>query len=396
MSLNNQNINNNETEYEQLNEETPLNNKSSTASNQTIEYTLQTTTFDMYKGFVFMFISCVLKSLFSFISKLILLKYTFITSFHLLAVKVYIMIFICGAFMYALYLYNPNSINDIKRTSLKNILFVSFRSIMSIIATSLTIMSLKYMPISDVYAIYYLYPGIIIIFSYCLINEKSSFFDYVCFISCFIGVLFVIRPQLFTFTSANNDNMQTYIYNLLICCVILSAVFKALEDMIIRHIGRNIHFIIIPLLYCLLGLVLYPIPLIIFCSDGVNAFRFVDMKGWILIILLACLSFCYTILLALSFQNENAGRASMINYLQVLFMFLADIYVFERKTVLLDYIGISLIFCFNFMNGVIKFYKRNKKLQKLKNVNSKMILNKDAQEDENEIDVLEIEMVKNN
>ena len=396
MSLNNQNINNNETEYEQLNEETPLNNKSSTTSNQTIEYTLQTTTFDMYKGFVFMFISCVLKSLFSFISKLILLKYTFITSFHLLAVKVYIMIFICGAFMYALYLYNPNSINDIKRTSLKNILFVSFRSIMSIIATSLTIMSLKYMPISDVYAIYYLYPGIIIIFSYCLINEKSNFFDYVCFISCFIGVLCVIRPQLFTFTSANNDNMQTYIYNLLICCVILSAVFKALEDMIIRHIGRNIHFIIIPLLYCLLGLVLYPIPLIIFCSDGVNAFRFVDMKGWILIILLACLSFCYTILLALSFQNENAGRASMINYLQVLFMFLADIYVFERKTVLLDYIGISLIFCFNFMNGVIKFYKRNKKLQKLKNVNSKMILNKDAQEDENEIDVLEIEMVKNN
>ena len=112
--------------------------------------------------------------------------------------------------------------------------------------------------------------------------------------------------------------------------------------------------------------------------------------------MLACLSFCYTILLALSFQNENAGRASMINYLQVLFMFLADIYVFERKTVLLDYIGISLIFCFNFMNGVIKFYKRNKKLQKLKNVNSKMILNKDAQEDENEIDVLEIEMVKNN
>jgi drug/metabolite transporter (DMT)-like permease len=396
MSLNNQNINN-ETEYEQLNEDTPLNNKSSTTSNQTIEYTLQTTTFDMYKGLVFMFISCVLKSLFSFISKLILLKYTFITSFHLLAVKVYIMIFICGAFIYVLYLYNPNSINDIKRTSFKNILFVSFRSIMSIIATSLTIMSLKYMPISDVYAIYYLYPGIIIIFSYCLINEKSSFFDYICFISCFIGVLCVIRPQLFTFTSTNNDNMQTYIYNLLICCVILSAVFKALEDMIIRHIGRNIHFIIIPLLYCLLGLVLYPIPLMIFCSDGVNAFRFIDMKGWVLIILLACLSFCYTILLALSFQNESAGRASMINYLQVLFMFLADIYVFERRTVLLDYIGICLIFCFNFVNGAIKFYKRNKGLQKFKSVNSKMMLNKDdAPENENEKEEVEIEMIKNN
>ena len=116
MSLNHQNINN-EIEnnyYEQSNEETPLNNKSSTTSNQTIEFTLQSTTFDMYKGLVFMFISCVLKSLFSFISKVILLKYAFITSFHLLAVKVYIMIFICGAFIYILYLYNPNSINDIK------------------------------------------------------------------------------------------------------------------------------------------------------------------------------------------------------------------------------------------------------------------------------------------
>ena len=87
-----------------------------------------------------------------------------------------------------------------------------------------------------------------------------------------------------------------------------------------------------------------------------------SLYDWIIICIIAFLAVSYQSLMALAFGNEKAGRASMINYFQILFTFLADIIIFNRKTVLLDYIGILLIFGFNFTNGCIKVYYRKKQI----------------------------------
>ena len=85
-----------------------------------------------------------------------------------------------------------------------------------------------------------------------------------------------------------------------------------------------------------------------------------QLFDWIIIFFIALLSATYQALMALAFGNENAGRASMVNYFQILFTFIADIIIFNRQTVILDYIGILLIFGFNFTNGCIKIYYRSK------------------------------------
>ena len=149
-----------------------------------------------------------------------------------------------------------------------------------------------------------------------------------------------------------------YIFILLIF-VLLSVLFKASEDIILRYIGKKIHYLIIPFLYSGVGFFVYLLQIIVF-NENKGLIIELSFFDWIIIFLIAFLSVSYQALMALAFGNENAGRASMINYFQILFTFIADIIIFNRQTVILDYIGILLIFGFNFTNGCIKIYYRSK------------------------------------
>ena len=70
--------------------------------------------------------------------------------------------------------------------------------------------------------------------------------------------------------------------------------------------------------------------------------------------------------MALGFQNESAGRVSMVNYLQVVFVFITDIILFGKNPTVVDYLGTTLIIFFNTINGIYKAMKRNEKLEKYK------------------------------
>ena len=75
------------------------------------------------------------------------------------------------------------------------------------------------------------------IFSHFILNEKVGNFDYICLFSCFIGVLCVLRPGIYFFDDTN--------YGILSIFVLLSALFKACEDIILRYIGKKTHFYIL-------------------------------------------------------------------------------------------------------------------------------------------------------
>ena len=120
-------------------------------------------------------------------------------------------------------------------------------------------------------------------------------------------------------------------------------------------------FLYTPLLYCIVGFFIYLIQVVLF-KDNNELIIKMSLYDWGIICIIAFLAVSYQSLMALGFRNEKAGRASMINYFQILFTFLADIFIFKRETVFLDYIGILLIFGFNFTNSCIKVYYRKKEI----------------------------------
>ena len=326
-------------------------NNSSFSSNKNL------TKFDTFKGLLYMFFSCIFRSLFSIFSKYILNYNYYLTSYHLLMYKVYIMSFINIFVIFYLYFFNYIQFQKINTISLKSLIFLIIRSILSIFGQTLTILSLKYMSISEVYSIYYLYPGFVILLTNLVLNEKVENFDYICFFFCFIGVLFVVRPN-FDYLIQNN------LILFLILGLLLSALFKSFEDIIIRYLRKDVYSLLFPIVYALIGLILYPIFLLNYLNEIKSDFL-IEMSyyEWSIIFLIAVFSFSYQALMAASFKYENVGRADLINYFQVLFMFISDIYLFDKNAVFYDYLGIFFIFGFNLSNGIIKSYKRNKKIK---------------------------------
>jgi drug/metabolite transporter (DMT)-like permease len=206
-------------------------------------------------------------------------------------------------------------------------------------------------------------PNPLIIFSVLFLGEKSWWFDYICCLSCFLGALLIVKPD-FMFHGNHSRSNQSYLF--FFGLVIIAAIFKACEDVVTRFIGKDMHFQAINLFYSSIGMLVFPLMLVIFNQPfpkislyEVFIFMITGISAWI-----------YQTFATMAFQNENAGRVSMINYLQVDFMYIIDLIIFNKPLLLSDLMGTLLIFSFNFANGLYKTLKRisvlNREIEKRK------------------------------
>ena len=102
-----------------------------------------------------MFFSCLLKILFGILCKYALFRNEELTSYHLLFYKVNIMLILFAIFSIILYRKNTNLLKNITKINKTQLIYLIIRSLLSILACSLTTFSLKYMSISNVFAIFY-------------------------------------------------------------------------------------------------------------------------------------------------------------------------------------------------------------------------------------------------
>ena len=183
----------------------------------------KTTTFDTFKGLIIMFISCFLKSLFGLTCKILLSINPSLNSFSLLTYKVYLMLIISFIFGLIFHIRDPKFLSSFSNVSKENLFYLFFRSLFSVFSSSLLLFALKYMQISDVYSIYYTYPGIVIFLSYLLLKENFTWLDLSCFFASFIGATCVVRPSYLLIS----DSTHSIFDNITFFCVMFSACFKA-------------------------------------------------------------------------------------------------------------------------------------------------------------------------
>jgi len=125
---------------------------------------------------------------------------------------------------------------------------------------SLVVFSLKYMHISDVYSIYYVYPALVILLGFIFLGEKPGIFDYFCLVSCFIGAILIIKPSfIFDADPIHKKNSNGWLFFIVFC----AAFIKSVEDVIVRNVGQHANFMVYPFLYSIIGMLLFPIPMLI-------------------------------------------------------------------------------------------------------------------------------------
>lgn len=336
--------------------EKETNNDYSTITKQeaSLEININTQSFDLYKGLLYMFLSCIFKSLFSILSKYSLKDKTDLSSFQLLSYRTYFMLWI------TIIITMITKINIFSSEFVKpdKVIPVIVRTFFAIISVSLLVYCIRHMHISDVYSVYYIYPGFIVLLSLVFLkNEKLAMFDFICLFTCFIGAIFIVKPD-FIFQTKTEGGTSAIMFSL----VIVAAFVKAVEDVIVRNIGKDAHFLIFPFMYSVFGMILFPIPMLLF-DTHYPSFTFSEV---VVVFCIAVCTYLYQTFMALGLQNESASRVSMVNYVQVALMYLSDLLLFDKKFQVLDLIGTLFIFGFNLTNGIIKALKRQNELINVK------------------------------
>lgn len=381
-------------------------------SHASLEINSETSTFTLFKGFFFMFLSCLFRTATAISEKLILENNKTLTAFQLNAFTVYYM-FVFTVVIFILALTKCINVDIPKSKSV--IWFIISRSILAILVETMLVEALRYLPSSNVYSVYFLYPIVVVILATTFLGESFSFMDFLCLPFCLVGVALVVRPE-FLFGSINNlahseANMHflnitpinssssnstnynltkiidTYRYetinsnvtssnhanedlilhpqniahSFLYILVIIACCSKGTADFFIRKINSEVHFLVIPMAFSVIGILLFPL-LPIIDQSPLPTF---DLELHASIFINAVNFFSYMTLLAYALKFENAARVVMVNYLQLMFLFFADLFLFKKPFNILDLTGVILILGINCGNAFYKTFLRMQKREKL-------------------------------
>lgn len=220
----------------------PINNSKYLYSENSFLITQDMTKMDLYKGIIFMLLSCIFKTIYTILSKYSMYINDEVYAFEILTYRNYFMMIICIVIIPFMDM-STFTQNFVSPKSIKALIF---RSISSIVSMAALIFCLKHLHGSNVYSVYYIYPEILMILSVIFLGEKINYLDIICLFACIVGAILVIKPE---FLFKNNDKVFTDMTQEgklgLYIIIFLSAILKAVEDLVVKNIGKEIHVLAI-------------------------------------------------------------------------------------------------------------------------------------------------------
>ncbi|KAG1146709.1 hypothetical protein G6F37_000288 [Rhizopus arrhizus] len=136
-------------------------------------------------------------------------------------------------------------INPLGEKGVRKWLF--FRGLAGTIGISLFFFSITQLPLADATVVFFLGPAFTAILAAIVLGEAFTLFDGICSVICLIGVILVSKPQfLFGQTDESNNTQATsdWIRLFAIFCALLGAFMSAVAYVIVRKVGRGVHFMV--------------------------------------------------------------------------------------------------------------------------------------------------------
>ena len=205
----------------------------------------------------------------------------------------------------------------------KNLKFQILRSCLMIISTTLMYVSLKFLNITDVYVIFFLSPFILVFLSQFYLKDRMSLMGKILMLLSFLAVLFSL--EVF------NKNLNVYF----IIPLVMALTF-ALYQFFTKKISNN-NEPFTDLFYSgFLGGIL--LSIIIFFDGNV-----LESKNFSLLILLGLLGLISHLLLILAIKFSNLSLISNVQYTQLIWANLSNIFFFNESVNIFMILGSILI-----------------------------------------------------
>ena len=221
----------------------------------------------------------------------------------------------------------------------KNFNFQILRSLLMIISTILMYLSLKFLNITDVYVIFFLSPFFLVLFSQFYLNDRMSFKGKILMLLSFLSVLFAL--EIF------NKNINIYFI-----IPLMMALTFALYQFLTKKIAKN-NEPFTDLFYSgVLGGTL--LTIVIFLDGNVLSFSYLPQ-----LILLGTLGLISHILLILAIKFSNLSLVSNIQYSQLIWANISNVFFFNQNLNSFMIIGSILIIIFGYLFLKLEFKLNN-------------------------------------
>ena len=219
-----------------------------------------------------------------------------------------------------------------------------YRSIIGAIGNMLFFTSTKLFPLSLVSAMSYLSPIMTAALSFIFLKETLTKYDVGSMLFAFIGVVIIVFNPYKNADLSEFYNIKWWYYFF----PLFNPIFAANVTLLLRYMGKSIHCILAPT-YLAITISSFT-PVLTFAA--VYFRQTITIFTGTVMLYLVGIGFAATmgqILVSRSLQIEKAGRVQSFNYLMIVFMLMADLFIFGIPIQWLDLIGIVIILSSNFL-----------------------------------------------
>ncbi|KAF0684529.1 Aste57867_23528 [Aphanomyces stellatus] len=216
---------------------------------------------------------------------------------------------------------------------------VAYRSVSGFFVMALSYWTMSQMVLADASCIIFTSPVMTFLMGALVLGEHIKPVDFGLAISCFGGVVFVARPA-FLFGEADSPVAHGSKYAVL--GGLAAAAFQASSYVVIRRL-KSVHYLVVIFYFMLLSIVVSAIWIVV--VEGVRGFQAsMSTAVWWACVGSGFFGFIGQLCVTKGFQLEHAGIASVMRYLDIVFVFIWDSTFLREHISVWSFVGAAIIF----------------------------------------------------
>ncbi|XP_068114982.1 solute carrier family 35 member G1-like [Hyperolius riggenbachi] len=236
-------------------------------------------------------------------------------------------------------------------------IFLFLRGFLGSCAMILMYYAFQSMPLADATVISFSSPAFTCIFACIFLKEKCTVWDIVFIVFTITGVVLIARPP-FLFGSNDEDLVEDYSDRLKgTIAAVGGAVGAAITIVVIRKMGKSVHYLLSIWYYATIGLIECTVALFVLQEWRLP---YCGLDRW-LMVLIGILSVGAQAFLVKALQIEKAGLVSIVRTMDVVFAFTFQALFFHRIPTWLTIGGALCVVASTAGAAVVKWYTSSKK-----------------------------------
>jgi len=219
----------------------------------------------------------------------------------------------------------------------KTLLFA--RGLAGFIALNCVFYALTHLPLAEATVLQYLHPMFTAVLAFVFLKERFSVATLACIVISFIGLLFVVRPEI-AFSTLSQPLDETAVL-----AALAGAFGSAVAYVLVRSLGKTEHPLVIVFYFPLISL---PCSVLMLWGD------FIIPQGvtWFYLLAVGISTQVGQVALTRAMQTETASRATSFAYLQVVFAIILGAVFYQEIPNAGTLIGAGFIILAAYLNVV--------------------------------------------